>query len=536
MSDQKPLFKSASPPIPDEVDLQKQLAELDAEIERTRLAIELPHLYGWKWYKWAADFRDSTNQVNLLCAANQISKSSTQIRKCILWATDQQLWPSLWAQKPIQFWYLYPGQKQVNAEFETKWKQFLPKGAMKDDPYYGWSVEKNKGDIVAIHFNSGVHLYFKTYSQNAEALQTGTCDAIFCDEELPIEHFDELMLRISASSGYFHMVFTATKGQDEWRRAMEPTQQEVDDGKEFLADAFKQTVSLYDAMYYEDGLPSHWTLEKIKKIEARCSTQLEVLKRVHGKFILIGGRKYESFDITRHMKKKHPIPKEWLIYVGADPGGGDKGKAATSNRAKKRIASKASLVFVAVRPDFRAGRVFLGWRGDNSTTTAGDVVEKYIKMKDDNKLHPTGKYYDWASKDFNTIATRMGHSFEQADKNHERGEDIINTLFKNDMMFIYEDEELIKLGAELATIPKGVNKRDIQDDFSDAFRYAITKIPWDWTVITGEPLKLDEDPEKQMNSTQREIFERRKAFDDANREEQERIDQEIGEWNDLYGS
>jgi phage terminase large subunit-like protein len=94
---------------------------------------------------------------------------------------------------------------------------FLPRGKFKDDPVYGWKEEKKQGDIVAIHFNSGVHIFFKTYSQNAEDLQSGTCDAIFCDEELPEELY-ELIARLNATDGYIHMVFTATLGQDFWRR------------------------------------------------------------------------------------------------------------------------------------------------------------------------------------------------------------------------------------------------------------------------------------------------------------------------------
>jgi hypothetical protein len=263
-----------------------EMRKMEAENEEIRKQVELPFLYGWKWYKWAWDFVESTNKINLLCAANQISKSSTQIRKAIIWATDKELWTTLWERNPVQFWYLYPTQKQVNAEFETKWKLFLPRGEMKDSEEYGWKVEKNKGDVVAIHFNSGVHIYFKTYMQAAASLQTGTCDAIFCDEELPHEHFDELMMRISSSNGYFHMVFTATLGQEQWRLAMEPGEGE----KEFLPQAFKQVVSLYDAMNYMDGSPSHWSHERIKMVEARCSTHNEVLKRVYGRFIMVGGR------------------------------------------------------------------------------------------------------------------------------------------------------------------------------------------------------------------------------------------------------
>ncbi len=507
-------------------DLRSEQDEMD-ELRALQEKVELPHLHGWKWYKWAAAFRDSTNPVNLLCAANQSSKSSTQIRKSILWATDQKLWPSLWRQKPVQFWYLYPSQSVVNAEWDTKWALFMPKGEMKDDPYYGWEVMKKGGDIKGIKWKSGVYLYFKTYTQNPKVLQAGSCDAIFCDEELPIQVgdknlFDELMQRVSATDGYFHMVFTATLGQQEWRRAMDPTEEEVTNGKEFLPQAFKQTVSLYECMTYEDGTASHWSLEKIKVREARCSTHNEVLKRIWGKFILIGGRKYESFDIKRHLKKKHMIPSNWFIYGGADIGsGGPDGHPS-------------ALCYVAVAPNFRSGRVFLGWRGDDERTTAGDVVQKHISLVKSEKLTMTAQHYDWGNADFGEIATRMSVPFEKADKSHEKGEEVLNTLFKNDMLFIYEDAELMKLAGELASLKKDGAKKHAKDDFTDALRYCVTKIPWDWTAITGEASILDEQPEEVLTPLQQEIKARRQAFEDENQAEEQRIQDEFDEWNERY--
>lgn len=527
----KPLFKNPPPglradgslepragvPLTPEELKARTIAYYAKEKELTQKT-ELPFLYGWKWYGWAREFAESRNPINLLCAANQISKSSTQIRKCINWATDQKLWPELWNLKPVQFWYLYPTQKQVNAEFETKWKLFLPTGSMKDDEYYGYTIEKNKGDIVALHFHSGVHVYFKTYNQNADALQSGTCDAIFCDEELPFEHYEELMMRISASNGYFHMVFTATLGQDEWRRAMEPEEGEV----EFLADAYKKVVSLYDAMVYEDGSPSHWTIEKIKMIEARCSTHNEVLKRIYGRFITIGGRKYEAFDIKKHIKPKHPVPRAWLIYEGVDIGSGDVS------------GHPSAICFIAVRPDFRAGRVFLGWRGDGIPTTAGDVVTKHIELKKENKIQTTGQAYDWGSKDFVVIATRMGETFVKAEKGHDTGENTLNTLFKHSMLYLYDDPEIMKLANELATLKNKTLKKHAKDDFCDALRYAVMQVPWDFSVITGAAIERDEELEEPMNDMQRQIKDRRKAFEDDEKSERERVEDEFNEWNEAY--
>jgi hypothetical protein len=501
-----------------------------AEEERLRREIELPHLYRFKRYKWARAFMENPKKEGMLCAANQISKSSTQITTCIEWATNKDLWPQLWAREPVQFWYFYPSQEVLTIEWLTKWPQFLPKGSMKDDAYYGWEEMKEKGKLLGIKFNSGVHVFFRTYSQHVKNLQAGTCDAIFCDEELPIAYYDELIFRLSASDGYFRMVFTATLGQDEWRRAMEPTDDEIAEGKEFAPNAFKQTISMYDCMYYEDGTPSPWTMAKIKERESRCSTANEVLKRIHGRFIVLGGRKYPTFDLKHHMKKEHPIPHNWHVYAAVDVGGGkDEG-------GESKDSHLAAIVFIAVSPDFRQGRVFFGWRGDNVTTTAGDVYEQYKKMRDEKKLQVVQKWYDWGSKDFKTISTRAGDPFEPAEKSHEIGEEVLNTLFKNDMLFIYETEELVKLGKELATLKKSTNKRIAKDDFCDALRYCVAKIPWDWSFLEGKArdASQDEKPEEVLTPLQQEIKARRAQFHEEQQQEEQRLQDEFDEWNSHY--
>lgn len=497
--------------------LQRQVALKQREIE---LREGLPFLYGWPWYSWAKEFFDSREKMNFLCAANQVSKSSTQIRKCIHWATAQEIWPELWVRKPVQFWYMYPSQKVANAEFITKWKLFLPHGRFKEDPVYGWKEQTEKGNIIAIHFNSGVHVFFKTYSQNPEDLQTGTLDALFLDEELPESLWDELAMRVNATDGYIHMVFTATLGQEFWRTTMEPREDE----KERFPEAKKWTVSLYDSQTYIDGTPSMWTDEKIASVKARCKSHAEYLKRVMGRFVLVGGRKYESFDATRHMKPKHPVPQNWLIWEGVDIGGGEG-------------AHKSAICFVAVRPDFRAGRVFLGWRGDYGITTSGDVFQKHLELKKTLHTKPIRMLYDWGNKDFGTIATRAGEPFEKADKGHDKGEDVINTLFKNDMLFIYEDPELAKLAGELSMLLKTTAKNKAKDDFADAFRYAVTSVPWDFTYLNSALVPAPEDtPEKPLNEKEKEIQARTARFKGEDEPEAWNVEHEMEEWNNQYGS
>ncbi len=454
---------------------QKKIKEIQARI---RLREGLPFLYGWKWYKWAREFYDSTNRVCLLTAANQSSKSSSLIRKTINWATNTELWPRLWITRPQQFWYMYPSSQQATSEFHTKWQQFLPRGEFKNHPKYGWKVDIQQKQVKAIYFNSGVRLYFKTYSQKEDVLQSSSVHAIFCDEEVPEKLYHELIFRLSATKGYFASVFTATMGQDYWRRAMEPEPGE----KEVLPSAFKRTVSLYDCLTYEDGTKSHWTIEDIKRIEEACATPSEVLKRVHGKFIKdIEGRKYPTFDIKKHFKPADTrIPADWSVYAAVDLGSG------LGNHP-------AAIVFIAVSPDLTCGRVFKCWRGDGIVTSAGDVFNKFMEMKAEIKRPIVSQYYDFGGKDFDIISTRAGEPFIKAEKSHELGEQVMNTLFKFGMMTIDESDDGRKLALELSTLSKDGPRKNQCNDLSDATRYCAVGIPWDFSKTVSIPEQLRED-------------------------------------------
>lgn len=505
------------PDIPAELCTEEYLKLKEAELTMRR---GLPHLYGFKWYTWAYTFFTSTEKLNFLCAANQISKSSTQIRKCIDWATDVDKWPLLWPNypPPNQFWYLYPTANQATIEFEKKWSQFLPRGDYKDHPQYGWEAEYKNKEIHAIHFKTGVSVYFKSYKQGLDALQTGTVYAVFLDEECPEELWDELVMRKQAVDGYIHMVFTATLGQEMWRQCIEPK----DKDEEKFPGALKLQVSMHDCQLYLDGSKSHWTNERINQVIASCKSNQEVQRRVYGKFVKDSGLKYPQFDIRRHLKPRHPVPKDWFTYIGADIGsGGEEGHPS-------------AIVIVAVRPDFQQARVIHTWRGDGIRTTASDVFKKSAEIEKDMNLTPTAKYFDWASAEFGEIAARNGGGWQPADKKHETGEQFINVLFRNDMIFIYDTGESGKLAGELSTLTVEGVKRHKKDDLSDAFRYCITRIPWDWSVISGVGPAQDHDGEPvKVDLKALEIAERRKEFDQAEHAKLE-VEAEMDAWNEMY--
>lgn len=498
--------------------LHPKLEELQLLEAKVNLQENLPHLHGWKLYKWGQEYWDAFNKVQLICAANQISKSSTQIRKHIHWATAVDLWPSLWKVNPQQFWYLYPSRDVAHVEFIKKWvPEFLPRGEYRyDHPTFGWKPEIYHGRIFAIHWNSGVSTYFKSYNQDVQDLQTGTVSKMDLDEETPEELMSELFMRLAATDGYMSAVFTPTLGQDYWRAAIEGE----GEGRKF-PDSFRRQVSMYDCLEYADGTQSPWTVEQIRRAENSCKSPQEIEKRIYGKFTISEGLKYASFHRLINRKKGHHLPKDWSVWCGVDPGsGGDNHPAA--------------IALVGVSPDWKQGRVFKGWRGDGIVTTAGDVVKKTMAMIED--MDQVRVLYDWGCRDFFTIATEMGLQVEPAEKSHNIGETILNVLFKNQMLMVYDYPELDGLCTELSTLKNSTPKNKAKDDFVDALRYAVSKVPWDWRSISGEKkivLPAARPPlEEEIDERREYALGRKERKSDPNAGGYD----EIEEWNTRFSS
>lgn len=500
--------------------LEQKIARLKFLEEQKRKRDGLPHLYGQKFYPWGKRYFTSTNKMCLLFAANQIGKSSIQIKKCIHWATEETLWPRLWKTTPRIFWYFYPDTITAQAEVEHKWiPEFLPRGGYKDSGKYGYTIEDlgKKNKFPVIKWNCGVTLYFKGYSKSVVNIQASTVHAIFCDEELPQDYFDEIMFRLTATDGYFSMVCTPTIGQLFWRDAIEPLSKD----DERFPTAYKQQISMYDCLEYEDGSPTPWTEERIKTIEARCSSLLEIQKRVHGKFISDGGLKYSSFDPGKNVVAPYSI-SGWILYAGVDIGTGGE------------IRHPASISFIAVRPDFKKGAVYQGWRGDGIDTTSSDILEQFRRMRGNQKF--VQQCYDHQARDFFLVSTRLGEPFIPAEKSQELGIDMLNTLFQNGMLDIFDIPELVPLVNELLSLRTATAKKDAKDDFIDSMRYGVTKIPFDWTAV-GDDIFEKESQDKRYH---KEEAEKNRTELDIRREfmfpkeTEETLDDQINEWNSYY--
>ncbi len=451
-------------------------------------------------------------------------------------ATTPELWGEMWPELPAgllpsQWWHLYPTQTVASIEFDEKWRPLMPK-YNEDHPRYGWQVQKTRNGIESLHFNTGINIYFKFYSQSAQALQSGSVYFMGLDEECPVALLPELQMRVNASRGYLNFVFTATIGAKFWKDVVEHRNK--------WKDAHVWQVSLTECTKYSDGSSSPWTKGRIKQTIEDCISQEEVDRRVHGKIIAPnqGGRQYPTFNRMKHMRPYEGIPKDWACYAGIDYGSGNPPKGHPS-----------AVTIIAVNKEYTRCKVVRHWRGDNTITTAEDVVDKYVEITEG--LSVVTAYYDFSSKDIGTFAHRRSLPFVNADKRRESGKQAVNTLFKKDALEVmvldedYPTSEITaaelqtgKLMMELENLVDGVSKSSAKDDSIDSLRYAIHAIPWDLELIkqrAGKHLDEINDGRKKQadfNSREAHLDQFRKSVEKKDPEHQS-IQEEIDEWQSL---
>lgn len=491
-----------------DVKLELKREKLKLLEEKKRLQEGLPHLYGRKLYAWQRRYRNAavTHRHRFISSANQIGKSSISITDCIDNATNEIQWKKLWGGKPGFFMYFYPSLKLATREVETKWvAEFLPRNEFKDSDTYGWELEYKAGEIKAIHFKNGVSIIFMAYSQAAIDLQASSPSAIYIDEEPPYQIMPEILMRLEGPrKGIFSMVATPTMGQMYFQEIFEHRR---------LPEAFAITVSMRACLVYEDGSPGPFTEADIKRREALLPTQAERDMRIEGKFVKAEGLAFPSFLASKNVKKASPVPSDWVWYSGVDVGSGG------SNHP-------ASICFVAVNvKTYQEARIVESWRGSPlEVTTTQDILKKYLQMRGSRKMH--GEFYDWASKDFHITAARAGVAFQPAEKSQALGKQLLNTLFSNQMLSIDDTEQNQDLITELQNLKHDTAKRFAVDDAIDAARYAVTKIPFDFSHITG-------DQEKEIEQEKKHVEPRVQAMQDYENHIRDEFVNEMSLWRSL---
>lgn len=471
------------------------------EISEDIVINKLPHKYLHKHYAWQEKFRHSWNPMCILCAANQIGKSSVLIQKAIDRCTEYSVngvWQKYYKSFPKTRWYFYPTKDLCDAEFEDKWRKYMPDAEdNEDDMVYGWKKVMKNGDLHAIRWNTGANLYFKSYEQRQKRVQSQTVADIFADEEMPEEMYAELKSRTNAIRGTFNTVFTATQGLQLWNKALEQRGTK----EETFKDALKMNVSLYDCLNYSDGSPSSvYDLAYVKKLEAQYPDPRERATRVHGRHFVTGNLLFPAFsskNIIDYIPEDWgkdgngnpiPNPEKFIVFSGTDGGSGG-----------KKENSCSAHVMIAVHKSKKLAFCYRAWRGDHQRTTVIDTVNEWEKIC----YHPLtknmfrGAVYDPAYPDFNDIIKRrfkdenrpMNFKIMGAAKDRKGNAEKVNALLKSKcILFIIPEEDknsdMHKIIGEFNTVTEQTKKlKNQRDDLTDALKYVINHIDFDWKYI-----------------------------------------------------
>lgn len=453
--------------------LSKKIA---LEKQKQYIKDSLPHLYGFDWYPYQRDFLNTNKEIQVLCCANQLGKSTILCAKLVDFATNPKRWEKCWVDKPQLFLYLLPNQKMHDENAQSKWLSVLPKNEYEDHPQYGWKWLKRGKSFLGIDFNSKIRIRFLSYGMSVHSMQNFSAEIVAFDEEPDWEIVPEVQTRTQAIKvaqsnmknawgGFKIFAFTPTKSQNFFREVLEESGPKerwpVSQGN-----VWKRCVSLFDCQKHVSGAKSIWSDKKINKIIKSLPTEAEIKRRVYGRFQASEDLVYPQYSRTSNNIEHVPPLSEYLYYAGIDYGAG-----GTSH--------PSAIVFVAVHPEYNKAYVTDCWMGDGELTTCQDVIEKYRSMIRGRNV--VNAYYDWAAKDLHTIASRSGLTLMKANKDHKIGEDTLNALFKNRMLTICDTDYYSNImSTQLATFVKKRNTQKTFDDLIDALRYAVSSIPWDF--------------------------------------------------------
>lgn len=302
------------------------------EINRIDLERELRSRFAlYKPYPKQMEFHNSLASCRLISGANQSGKTIAGTHECAFQATG--IYPD---------WYKgWKGHSRIDVvsgkpvftvvvaatDSKTLRDSIMKKlvGSELDDFSDGLIAKKYQvpGSIVKARSVTGLldsiqiyrddgsicTMYFRSYEQGRENLQSLTADYVYCDEEPPQDVYAELMSRLNATGGHFAMAFTPLKG-------LTPLVQEY--WNHDNPDKFLTCMNIYEVDHIAK-FP-----EKIARIKSSFSglSESEREARMMGIPAMGSGTVYPVSDESITYEA-FEIPKTWRRIAGLDFGRGE---------------------------------------------------------------------------------------------------------------------------------------------------------------------------------------------------------------------
>lgn len=204
------------------------LAELAAQLEELEYRRAGRLLYGYAPYPKQNEFHSRLTREALLIAGNQLGKSLCAAAETAMHLTGRypDWWEGLRITRPARIVVAGVTAQLVRDSCQVLLCGFPAKplgtGYIPRDDIMDATMSRGVAqayDLVKIkhHNASGVYdgdsiLYFRAYEQGRERIQALTLDAVWLDEEPPLDYYLEAMTRTNVALGPVYLTFTPLQG------------------------------------------------------------------------------------------------------------------------------------------------------------------------------------------------------------------------------------------------------------------------------------------------------------------------------------
>lgn len=245
-------------------------------------------------FEYQRKVHECTKKFRVFTAGNKTGKTYSLMREALWWALDCHPYLEL---PKIKKTILIIGVTMEETD-QSLWQQNL----MQWIPESKVSKIKRSGTYISeIHFKNGNVLIFKSYERGREKLQSINAHLVVMDEQPPVDCYEELVERVSATKGRLLLGFTPLKVDLELKRRLEALP--------------PSEVEFFKFSKYECPL---YTKEEID-IQVEGMHSSAVRPRVFGDWASWSGRLLPAFNMEKNTCKPFKIPDTWRKAITVDP-------------------------------------------------------------------------------------------------------------------------------------------------------------------------------------------------------------------------
>lgn len=264
-----------------------------------KVSAQRPNIFGYQPHDKQIDFHSADTQGRLFIGGNRSGKTVGGATESIMWCIGKHPYIQT-PEAPVRgrvvsVDFLNGVEKIVKPEI-ARW---VPKSMLKGG---SWESAYDK-ELRTLNFENGSFIEFMSYDQDLDKFAGTSRHFIWFDEEPPKEIFDECLMRLIDTGGYWWITMTPVEGMT-WI---------YDDI--FLKGQTSERIHVTEVDTTENPAINSVEIEAL--MEGLTKDEKEA--RLHGRFVQRGGLIYPNFSEKNLLDPFYP-PADWLHFCMMDHG------------------------------------------------------------------------------------------------------------------------------------------------------------------------------------------------------------------------